>query len=76
MRNLGGSSFAEMMHFEGILYVQHVNLVPELYQGLFFDIECNLQKSVISWTFFYENYFSHSLYLSHAREIFHVSRDS
>ena len=41
-----------MMHFEGIWYVQHVNLVPELYLGLFFDIECNLQKSVILWTFF------------------------
>ena len=25
---------------------------------------------------FYENYFSHSLYWSRAREIFHVSRDS
>ena len=28
------------------------NLVPELYQAFFFDIDCNLQKSVISWTFF------------------------
>ena len=41
-----------MMQFEGIWYVQHINLVPELYQALFFDTECNLQKSVMSRTFF------------------------
>ena len=40
-RNLRGSIFAELMH-----------LVPELYQAVFFDIECKLQKSVILWTFF------------------------
>ena len=35
-----------------------------------------LQKSVILWTFFHIDCFSHSLYLSRAREIFHVSRVS
>ena len=43
--------------------------MPELYQAVFFDIECKLQKCVILWTFFYINCFSHSLYLSRARNI-------
>ena len=76
MRNLRGSIFAEMLHFEGIRYVYHIHLVPELYQAVLFDIECKVQKSVISWTIFYVNYFCHSLYLSRAREVFHVFRDS
>ena len=42
-----------MMHFEGIWYVYHIHLIPELYQAVFFDIECKLQKNVISWTLFY-----------------------
>ena len=49
--------------------------IYELYQAVFFNTKCKLQKSVISWTFFYVNYFSHSLYLSRTQEIFHVSRD-
>ena len=76
MRNLRGSIFAEMTHFEGICYVKHIHLVPELYKAVFFDIECKLQKSVILWTFFYINCFSHTLYLSRERVIFHVSRVS
>ena len=64
-----------MMHFEGF-DMYNIHLVPELYQAFFFEIECKLQKSVISWTFFILIFFSHSLYLSRAREIFHVSRVS
>ena len=52
VENLRVSIFAEMMHFEGIWYVLDINLVPELYEALFFNIECKLQKSIISWTFF------------------------
>ena len=29
----------------------NIYVVPDLYQAFIFDIECNLEKTVISWTF-------------------------
>ena len=64
MQNLRVSVFAEIMHFEGVI------------SGSFIRYRMQVTEKRNFMDIVYINCFSHSLYLSRAREIFHVSRVS